>query len=382
MADLIIVVDPGRSLSKIFYSYRGQKPKLLLMEPEVIEMDVNILSEEYENKVAGAHPEECAWVQAENNAWAVGSFAKDSFRACKNLKERKSVDSLPKVLAALGIIMEREEIPASNLSICLGLLLPKEEWEARKGFEVRVREAIAHFRFRHQSLSLRLEEFNCSPEGAGLIYERRRQLGQEFKSLNIGVVIAGYQHCSYLTMKHGVFGPCDTIDLGFARLVELVRDSTSGLAIESLTPAICQAGLKVDCEKLAYLFDEDDPKRIHELPLLVKAIENAQKRYWAGLRSWLKNSFPHRMMDEIVLSGGTVGYFKPWFKQLYPSASYLEQLEKTIKLTFTRSYPFRLSDGNSFFNYLNDQNNKRAKKLVSLGVSARGPNSTVVLESR
>ena len=350
MADLVVVLDPGRSLSKIFYSYLGQRPKLLLMEPEVIEMDVNILSEEYENKVSSADPEHSAWVQIGTQAWAVGTFAKHNFQAPKTLRQRKYVDSSPKVLAAIGVIMEREQIPASaNLSIYLGLLLPKKEWSDRKYFEDGIKDALSCFRFRHQSLSLKLEEFNCSPEGAGLIYEYRRELGQGFKSLNTGVVIVGFQHCSYLTMKHGVFGPCDTADLGFARLVEIVEDTTSGLTIEQLAPAIYNAGFKIDSKALASLVDASDPDYEQDLIKISLAIKNAQKRYWPSLRNWLKNNFPHQAMDKIALSGGTTEYLKPWFKKLYQPASYLEQLEKSIKSTFGKSYPLRLADPYGFF---------------------------------
>lgn len=94
------------------------------MEPEVISMDVNILASEYESKVSNADPEHSAWVQHGTEAWAVGTFAKDNFQAPKTLRQRKYIDSSPKVLAAIGVIMEREQIPASaNLSIYLGLLL-------------------------------------------------------------------------------------------------------------------------------------------------------------------------------------------------------------------------------------------------------------------
>lgn len=367
MADLVVVLDPGASLTKIWYSYQGQEPKLLLMEPEVIRMDVNILAEEFENKVGQSDPENSAWVQVGEKAWAVGSFARTNFAAPKTLIQRKYIDSLPKVLAAIGVIFEREKIPAANLSLYLGVLLPKSEWEDRKTFEDKVKAALECFRFRHRSLSLKLEDFNCSPEGAGVIYSLRKELGEEFKSLNVGVLIIGFRNCSYLTMNRGIFGACDSSNFGFVHLVKLVKDSTSGLSIEQLTPTIYKAGSKVDVKALAHLVIADEPEQeLEDIQKISAAIKNAQKRYWASFQNWLKNNFPDRELDMIVQSGGSVDYFKPWLKKLYPSVSYLSQLKDVIKTSFPSLHPLRLEDSYGFFQFINESNNKRLKKLLKV----------------
>lgn len=51
MADLVEALDLGASLTKIWDFAQGQKQKFLLMEPEVIQMDVQILAEKFVNKV-------------------------------------------------------------------------------------------------------------------------------------------------------------------------------------------------------------------------------------------------------------------------------------------------------------------------------------------
>lgn len=51
MADLVEALDLGASLTKIWDFAQGQKQKLLLMEPEVIQMDIQILIDQFDHKV-------------------------------------------------------------------------------------------------------------------------------------------------------------------------------------------------------------------------------------------------------------------------------------------------------------------------------------------
>ena len=361
MSDLLVVFDPGSSLTKIFYAVGSSKPECLLMEPEVIQVSKESI-EAYENSLVGQpNPEDCAWIAVDGKYLAVGFLARTQFLANRGLDELKYERAIYKVLAAVGAIAEREAMP-SGFSLSLGLLLPWGEYQDRERFERLVAQGLANFNFRFQNFSVSLELFDCKPEGGGLFLVRRRQLGEAFNQQDTSVLVIGYRNASCLTVKRGSVIKGDTSDLGFVRLVEKVQQRTSGQKAERLAPAIYKAGAKVQPKALLDLARSSTPAlRQEEVAQIAQAVKFARTDYWRALSNWLYNNVPSQL-NEVIISGGTAGYLHSQLKEYfsYTAIAWIDELETKIQSAFgssvgTASLSLRLTDAYGLFLFLSNK---------------------------
>jgi hypothetical protein len=105
-----------------------------------------------------------------------------------------------------------------------------------------------------------------------------------------------------------------TSNLGFVKLVEAVRDRTSGLALNRLAAAIALAGEQPNLKALQpLLMSVTESGRRDELIELRSAIIECRLEYALSLKSWLREVLP-RELDEVVLSGGTAEYLESELK--------------------------------------------------------------------
>lgn len=368
MVDVIIVADVGSSGSKFYVQiqmhsqgvqHQAKNPQLqlLLMEPHVIGVSRERL-ELYEKERKGhASPEDLAWVEYDGQCFAVGHLAFDEFGANVGEKELKYERAIPKILAAIGALAEREGLP-SHFTLRLGVLLPYKQFKNREALEDALPQALSSFRFRFQDYSIELERFECKPEGGGLLLVRRKLLGEAFAQKDALVLVIGYFHASYLKVTRGVISG-GTSDQGFIRLIEKVEDLTSGHKREDLIPAIYQAGASVDQSVLKSLGRSRDPKfRRLEVAQLVKATKAARKDCWGSLTSWFHNSFP-LTIEEVGLTGGTAGYWQPELEGLfsYANIDWYEKLEQQAQAVPCNRVPrpalkYRTTDAYAFLLYL------------------------------
>lgn len=361
MTDLLITLDPGSSLTKIFYAVKSNQAELLLMEPEVIQVSPESIEAYESSKVGNPSPENCAWIECNGKYSVVGFLARTQFLADPGLDELKYERAIYKVLAAVGAIAEREALP-SQFSLRLGLLLPWGEYQDRERFHRLVAEALKNFHFRFQEFSVCLTEFDCKPEGGGLFLVRRRQLGEAFNQQDTEVVVIGYRNASYLTVKRGSVIKGDTSDLGFVRLIEKVQQRTSGQKAERLTPAIYKAGAKVQTKALLNLARSCDPTlRSEEVATIASAIKLARTDYWEALYNWFQNNIPYEL-DSVIISGGTADYLRSELKSCFSHAAitWVDELELKIKETFGTNIPnaslsFRLTDAYGFFMFMSNK---------------------------
>ncbi|WP_256874743.1 hypothetical protein [Nostoc sp. C057] len=118
-------------------------------------------------------------------------MAQKYFEARINFLELKYENAIPKTLAAVGAIAIRDSLKA-NFDLSLGLLLPYGEWEDRERLERGLTKALSSFSFRGKQFCINLINFQCLPEGGGLILTRSKKLGTDFNKVNIAVVMLGF----------------------------------------------------------------------------------------------------------------------------------------------------------------------------------------------
>ena len=357
MAELCLAFDPSSSMSKAIYTLKSFKVEWLAMEPSVIEVSKATLEQYEGNGLGKATPENQAWIEVEGRCYAVGYLAESRFYAEAALRELKYERAAYKLVGLVGTIAAKKRLPKS-FSLSLGVLLPYGEYPDRQAFETLVRKSLSNFSFRGRKYRVDLEQFNCLPEGGGLVM-RGSKLGTDPQERDLLVIMVGYRNASYLLMERGRLNRGDTMPLGFVRLLEQVRENTSGLQLPEMAGPICDAGSRVRGKALQPLVKtKGEELRQQDLERIVAAVMQARQQYWMILADWLRaQRFPK--VDEIVLAGGTVYYYRKELEMEFPKrrchwGDYLEEKVKNLlgEETWHSGWAYRLTDVYAYFFYL------------------------------
>lgn len=317
MADLTIGFDPGSSLSKLIYKLPSDdNMRLLVMEPEVIKLPRESIDAYLAGKgeMGVAKSSDEAWVECTNTdeCYAVGFLAR-YFSSLPRLDRLKYETALYKVLGAVGAIAEQAHLP-SKLSIAIACLLPYGEYQDRERFEKQLRQHLRNFVFRGKRLRVKLEKFECRPEGGGLAMSRLQQNGLEwFQRQKLAVLMFGHRNTSLLLFERGKLTKGDTSNLGFHQLVDKIIGRTSGQATLSLTSAIYELGSDIRPENrvVRSLVKSTEARHVDaEIKQIAKVIATARVEYWLGLENWLDSILPTDL-NEVILSGGAALYLQP-----------------------------------------------------------------------
>lgn len=351
MSELTLVLDPGASLSKIFYSVDAGPLLMLLMLPEVIPTTEEAVTDKAAAVIAKIPDDKQAWVQWGKEFWAVGQLAKD-LGAATGLKGLKWEPALYKVLAAVGVIVRQERL-SEPINLKLGLLLPNDEYSSYQEFEPEIQKALSEFKFQHQKISVSLKTFRCRPEGGGLLGWRCAELGQERLNKVITVLAIGFRNASCTWSRRGAKAEGNTSGLGYYKYLDGIIRRTWGQTYDSLTVPVYLAGSQVSADVLSCLLRATNPKyQKSELAKLVKSIKAAREEYCRSLFAWLIEVLPPDT-NEIILAGGTAEYLKPVLTKRYGKdvITLLPELEQEVKIMFpssTAALVPRLLDGYSF----------------------------------
>lgn len=357
MSELTLAVDPGGSFLKGFFTLETFKPELILMEPEVAVVPLHSLESYEQSKIGSSSPENSAWIEYKGKYQAVGFLARKRFHAGLQLQRRKFELALPKVLAMVGAIAEKYDLPNGS-TVRIGILLPWGEYRDRELFNALITEALANYKFRGNEKSFVLDLFICLPEGGGVL-TRGRAPGSSLKEQTVAVVMLGYRDASILLVERGEMSVGHTEPLGFAKLIDSVKSQTSGLNDQKLVAAICKAGKNVSPKALEQLVVSlDSAYKNHELSTIRAAISNAREEYWMMLCQWLKLQVP-RSADEVLLAGGTANFLRTELNNFFSfsQVNWCEHLEKQVNNSFSsqmaaKSLDYRLTDVYGLFFYL------------------------------
>lgn len=348
MSELTLVLDPGASLSKIFYSVDAGPPAMLLMPPEIITTTEESVNDGLAAAIAKVPDDKQAWVQWGKEVWAVGQLARD-LKATARMNGLKWEPALYKLLAAVGVIVRRETL-REPINLKLGVLLPFGEYKSHKEFEQEIHNALSDFKFQHQRISVNLKKFHCRPEGAGLLASRCDEIGSDRLNKVIAVLAIGFRNATYLLSTHGAKAKGETTTLGFHTLLDSIIQRTDGQTYTSLIKPVYLAGFQVQAQALESLPRTQNPKRRKaELLKIVEGVRLANAEYWRAMVSWLTEVLPPDI-DEIVLAGGTAEFLKKILVKQYGQNTIksVAELEKAVKLAFpnaTCDLVPRLTDG-------------------------------------
>ncbi|MEO1187319.1 MAG: ParM/StbA family protein, partial [Cyanobacteria bacterium J06636_27] len=191
-------------------------------------------------------------------------------------------------------------------------LLPPGEFENRDSFYKNLQAILAGFITPTGKIQVKLTEFKCLPEGAGIYLAYQKKLGQQIKTKTIALVMVGYRNASVLISDKGIVSPDGkTSDLGMIRLLEKVVARTSGQDASQLAPAVVAAGNDISTTPLTKLLkSKKNVNKRHELMQIQKAIQLARSEYADVLTSWLDQVVPSNGVSEILFCGGTADYMR------------------------------------------------------------------------
>ena len=350
MADLFLVVDAGGSQTKIIYQTPdADEPEYFLMPPEV-----ETISQEqfdrYQERIGwlgSPSPQQQAWFVVDEQLWTVGAFASE-FDPQDRLHEKKYENALYKVLAAVGVVVQKLKMERRKISMHLALLLPWQELSDRAAFESQLHVLLDGFAFRGQSMKIKLKSFLCRPEGGGLAATRARQQGMEwFQEQRLVVLLFGHRNTSALYFEYGQFKSGDSPLYGFSQLIDLLVARYSVLDKQALLLALVKAmqDARKDHDYRARMYESathgrnqytsihypswhssralcelvsvrDKTLRETEIDALASAVEAALDEYWERLEDWILRVVPDGL-DEVIISGGAALLLEPKLREFF-----------------------------------------------------------------
>ncbi len=318
MADVTIAADFGASCGRAIFCTGSTylKPELILLQPHTVIVPQKSIDNYEKYKIGGANPEDSAWVKFGDTCYAVGFLAKNHFHTDHCLDSLKVDAAIPQTLALVGSVAKKKSL-GTQLSLCLGILLPWNEFKDKEKFESEVTAALSDFTFRGQQLSVTLESLTALPEGGGIFARGRTsdipgQKPRNPKELTLAVVMLGYRNSSVLIIEKGELTKGATGDFGFAKMITKVQSFTSGQKPEVLIRVICSTRSLPGRKALQTLARSHRIElRQKEIVEIGEAIADARAEYVALLRNWLLQNLPSGIsIDEFIISGGTSHYFR------------------------------------------------------------------------
>lgn len=345
--NLIVVFDPGTSLSKILYVINDGLVKWMTMGAEYFPLPPESADFLPVNSDMGL-PEDNAWVRTGKleECHTVGLLASNQ-QATTSIKKSKKELLAYKIIAAIGAIASREKL-APNFKLELGVLIPYNEFKylrEDKDWSGNLKNALSSFYFQSQQLKVRLSDFQCMPEGYGIAnYTSKQEDSEYFQTGNSAVIMLGYRNTSCLFFRRGTISKIEsgTTMLGFHTLLDKIIDKVPTLSKKDLIGAITtetrklysygryvqgysDEGTKINFANLCRSNNEDEAK-LQQLQI-EQAYRTSVIEYWTLLSNWLDETLPQvKEIDLMVFGGGSYQLLTPQLNEYADSwnAEYIE----------------------------------------------------------
>ena len=330
--------DAGTSTSKILYQVDGGRIQYMTMGPECLNLPAS--SKKYLPKEKGMGlAEDNAWIEREGEIVAIGRMAKE-YRGTASIKPLKAKIAVPKVLATVGAIAEKEEL-STEIDLKLSILLPYSEIRSKEQLSEDLEEALEEFEFCGKPLEVKLNECNIMLEGSGIAMLHNFKHGKEFKQTNQVYLMLGHRNTSLLVFERGSFSTVysSTTNHGFYNCIDKFREKVPGVTREDVLQAmIGTVEIEYDWHKSFYSFDS---KRINvdfsgvtnwvnqlETNEVKSAFTASLEEYWMLIANWLNESLPPiKAIDGFWVCGGATSFLMPYLeKKLHPLK--IKRLEK------------------------------------------------------
>jgi hypothetical protein len=233
-----------------------------------------------------------------------------------------------KVLAIVGVLLEVQRLQKSRaLTLRLAMVLPMDEFGDRKRLQSELERLLKGFDCRGQRYKVKLEQFLCRPEGAGLMAFYLQKFPKQFAANSVGFLMLGHRNVTGLRFEAGELRASDSPLLGFAGVLDQVVGATSGVRSGPLSEALVTA-LREAAKQIYQPYQTQHPNwgklpamqalisvkqpalRQAELAELDRAIQAAIQDYWVRLERWLTKVFPGEL-DALVIGGGAAPFLQP-----------------------------------------------------------------------
>ncbi len=307
--DLVVTIDLGASLTKVIaMQYPKGESMVLCMEPEVADVSLESLKE---CEISGEPANGC-WIGLPNGEnYAIGFLARYKFGGNSLLKELKYDVAVPKICGLLWVLKEKWKL-TNKLSIAIAVLLPPSEGSDRTLLETKLKEALSSFSTPTDTMHVKIVLFDAMTEGAGILFNRRGVLGEEFKNRTVAVAMIGYRNASIFVVARGVLSPGVSSDFGMAWMVDAFVRRCSGLSKEDprIVQALVEAGDECSSEMLAKLSRKRKPEEIAaDATTIAESALRSRDDYVRALIRWLSQQLSVDV-DEIIFCGGTAEYLR------------------------------------------------------------------------
>lgn len=317
------------------------------MAPEVAQVSSANLEINNNTQIVAVHLENRAWVKVGQDYWAVGNFAK-RFHAHAGLNQPKFERAICKTLAAIWVIQQRLQLP-KQFVLSLSCVLPPNEYADRDRVERQIRLALTRFLTPNGVLKVKLERFDCQPEGAGVAIHYANAVNVNFAVQHIAIAMLGHRNASVITFEQGTVSVFKSSNLGFIRCLEQIEQQTSGQTPERLLPAIVEWTASKSENGFAAIA-RSTTHRLEETKRLVTATQQAQKDYIHALVSWLKETVPNPV-DEWIFAGGTTNLIAPELVNQFGDRICFHAGIEVPEAVDSSNYGHRLSDVWALFQY-------------------------------
>jgi hypothetical protein len=325
---LLLAVDLGGSVTKVFYYDAQGNLKVLAMEPLTADVTESEIKNHLQQVVGNPGPEEIAWVKVVDKLTslrpdeessgdktyrvkAVGRLAK-YFGGSAELRKAKFELGLFKILAAIGVIRIKLHLPP-RLTVAVSVLQPWGEYRNRHQLKEMLADC-SNCWVNDERLSINWWHQDFKPEGAGLGMLRGKQLGANFKKRNTAVLMLGHRNSSILVFEKGVVQAGFTSEYGFIELVKRAHTRIPCYTIDRLTTTIIDAGLEPSPKIIRRICKTDSPAlQAREVSEAIVAITDARNQFVKDIARWINETLADYAVpiDEIVVGGGVADYLKP-----------------------------------------------------------------------
>ncbi|MCT7953282.1 ParM/StbA family protein [Ancylothrix sp. C2] len=297
---LLMALDVGGKGTKCICSLPGSTPISIWLDPEVIPIGYEAVKD-VQNSSGAADPENACWIGYDGHYVAVGYLARRKFWGNSRLAELKIATAPWKALAAIWVAAQKLKL-GSKFEAVVWALLPGSEIGGAAQFKKDLTLMAANFQTPTGPHQIKIEEFKCLPEGAGVFLSvtTKPEYVPVVREKVVSVAMIGYRNASVINSWKGVLDVGGTSPLGMEKLVAAVANKT-GEDAEILLKTIVTLGWNPI---------PNDTRGIRQGMLLEKAIKDAQESYWMALRSWLLNTIP-KDAGLLVFCGGTADYLRP-----------------------------------------------------------------------
>ena len=296
---LIIAVDLGASLTKVFYRLlrEGAEPidglKTYYSAVQRITQS-RYLAKQYAD-------DNTSLVAYEGDYWMVGSAARQEV-SFTNVRAPKQKHAIAKVLAVVGHLIDEHGGEAlDGIEIELGVLLPLDEMAGDPTLGNRLGELL--FEFGHNGRQIKCAvtgEVSVSPEGYGYAQLADKQTA--------AVLMIGHRDASYLHIEKGSICPSESLSLPGWGMVKLIKSANYLFKDEMrAAAAIFAAGDAFRDKPLLKLVPPEDLERVK------RELSEARSLIWGQFMDELEDT-PIRSNEQIFGAGGNGFYWRPELK--------------------------------------------------------------------